>query len=274
VVTTPIARTNLYTSFRESTETLSDPATTAALEWYGGDMAPYSVPNCRLDYSPAESVVPRSWWRSVASSYTVFAKECFIDELAYARGRDALQFRLDLLTAKTPEAARLHAVLELAAKGSGWGEPLPKGCGRGIACCPGDSCSAQVAEVRVTEDGTVQVLRVVSAVDCGLAIHPNGVRAMTEGAINFALTAVLTGEITIKDGAVEQSNFHDYEVLRIHQAPEIEVHIVPSLEEPSGVGELGAMLLPAAVANAVFAATGVRVRRLPIKPDLFKHSKG
>ena len=274
VVTTPIARTNLYTSFRESPETLSDPATTAALEWYGGDMAPYSVPNCRLDYSPAESVVPRSWWRSVASSYTVFAKECFIDELAHARGRDALQFRLDLLTAKTPEAARLHAVLELAAKGSGWGEPLPKGCGRGIACCPGDSCSAQVAEVRVTEDGTVQVLRVVSAVDCGLAIHPDGVRAMTEGAINFALTAVLTGEITIKDGAVEQSNFHDYEVLRIHQAPEIEVHIVPSLEEPSGVGELGAMLLPAAVANAVFAATGVRVRRLPIKPELFKHSKG
>jgi len=273
VVTTPIAGSNLYTSFAESPETLKDPATIAALEWYGADVAPYSIPNFHLDYSPADSVVPRSWWRSVACSYTVFAKECFIDELAHVRGRDPLQFRLDLLSAETPEAARLRAVLQLAAKSAGWGQPLPKGRGKGIACRSGDSCSAQVAEVSVAEDGTVQVERVVSAVDCGLAIHPDGVRAMTEGAINFALTAVLTGEITIKNGAVEQSNFHDYEVLRIQQAPKIEVHIVPSLEEPNGVGELGAMLAPAAVANAVFAATGVRVRRLPIKAEFLKHSK-
>jgi isoquinoline 1-oxidoreductase beta subunit len=273
VVTTPIAGSNLYTGHTESPETLKDPATIAALEWYGADIAPYSIPNFRLDYAPADSIVPCSWWRSVASSYTPFAKESFVDELAHASGRDPLQFRLDLLTDKSPLTARVRAVLELAAENAGWGKPLPMGRGRGIACLLGDTCCAQVAEVSVRDDGTVEVHRVVSAVDCGIAVNPDGVRAMTEGAINFALTAVLTAEITIKEGAAQQSNFHDYQVLRINQAPEVEVHIVPSVEAPSGVGELGAMLVPPAVANAVFAATGVRVRRLPIDPRLLKRSQ-
>jgi isoquinoline 1-oxidoreductase beta subunit len=134
LVTTPIAGSNLYTGFTESPETLKDPATIAALEWYGADVAPYSIPNFRIEYSPADSVVPRSWWRSVASSYTPFAKECFIDELAHASGRDPFQFRMDLLTDKSPETARLRTVLGLAAENSGWGKPLPKGRGRGIAC--------------------------------------------------------------------------------------------------------------------------------------------
>ncbi len=121
-------------------------------------------------------------------------------------------------------------------------------------------------------DGSVRILRVVSAVDCGMAINPDGVRAMTEGAINFALTAVLFGEITIENGRVEQSNFHDYRVLRLNEAPEIEVHIVPSIEEPTGVGELGSMLIGPAVANAIFNATGIRVRRLPINRKLLSGS--
>lgn len=193
-----------------------------------------------------------------------------MDELADASGRDPLQFRRELLTDKSPETVRLRRVLELAAESSGWGKPLPKKHGRGIACRLGGSYNAQVAEVYVDDDGTVQVLRMVSAVDCGIAVNPDGVRAMTEGGINFALTAVLSGEITVKSGAVEQSNFHDYQVLRIGQAPEIEVHLVPSTEDPSGVGELGAMLVAPAVVNAVFDATGVRIRRLPIDSELLK----
>jgi len=199
VVTTPTAGSNLYTGFTESPETLRDPATVAALEWYGADVAPYSVPNFHLDYAPADSGVPRSWWRSVASSNTPYAKECFVDELAHARGCDPLRFRLDLLKDSSPGTARLRRVLELAAKNANWGKPLPKDHGQDIACRVGGSCSAQVAEVSVNNDGAVNVHRVVSAVDCGIAVNPDGVRAMTEGAINFALTAVLTGEITIKD---------------------------------------------------------------------------
>jgi len=259
VVSTPIAKSNLYTGQAESPTALLDPKVVAALEWYGGDPGPYAVANVRLDYAPAESVVPRSWWRGVSASYTTFAKECFVDELALAAGRDPLAFRLDLL-GDHPAAA----IVRLAGEKAGWGKPMPPRHALGLACRIDDSSSAHVAEVAVADDGTVRVLRVTAIVACGLAVNPDGVKAMTEGGINFGLGPALYGEITIAGGRVEQSNFHDYQVLRFHQAPEIDVHIVPSLADPSGVGELAAMVIAPAVANSVFAATGVRVRRLPI----------
>jgi isoquinoline 1-oxidoreductase beta subunit len=268
IATTPIAGTNLYTNRTETAEGLKDPATIAALEWYGADLKPYAVSHQRIDYSAVESAVPRSWWRSVSSSYTVFAKESFIDELAHLKGQDPLGFRLALLPGADSDTSRLRRVLELAARNAGWGSPLPARHGRGIACQSGDSVSAQIAEVEVANDGLVRVQRVVAAVDCGMAISPDGVRAMTEGAISFGLTAVLFGQITIKESRVEQSNFHDYRVLRLNEAPVIETYIAPSFEEPSGVGELGAMLIGPAVANAIFDATGIRVRRLPIDSKL------
>jgi isoquinoline 1-oxidoreductase beta subunit len=216
----------------------------------------------------------------VESSFQAFAVECFIDELAHAAGSDPYEFRMSLLQddGKTggeqgPNKRKLRGVLQLAAEKADWGKPLPRGRGRGIACYRSfGSYIAHVAEVSLERDGTLRVRRVVSAVNCGTAVNPDGVRAMAEGAINFALTPVLGGEITIKDGAVEQSNFHDYPVLRIDQSPVIEIHIVPSTERPEGMGEPGVPPLAPAVANAVFAATGVRVRRLPIDTRLVKKS--
>lgn len=193
------------------------------------------MPNSRLDYAPVDSRVPRSWWRCVSSSYTPFAKESFVDELAYASGRDPLRFRMELLARESAETVRLRRVLQLAAEQSGWGKALPKRHGLGIACRWGQSCTAQVAEVFVDDEGVVHVLRIVGA-DYGIAVNPDGVSAMTEAAINFALTAVLTGEITIRGGAVKQGNFDDYRVLRINQAPDVDVHIVPSTEHRAASG--------------------------------------
>ena len=274
------------TSIREvfdPPERLKDPRHVAAQELGGADVLPYAAPNFRLDYNPAHSAVPRAWWRSVESSFTTFAQESFIDELAHAAGRDPYEFRIDLLREdrelkavmwtdgpplRTP---KLREVLKLAAEKGDWGKPLPAGWGRGIACYYGfDTYVAHVVEVSVDRDGTVKVKRVVTAVDPGTAVNPDGVKAMIEGAINYALTPCLTGEITIKDCAVEQSNFHEFQVLRMDGAPEIEVHIIPSTESPTGMGEPGVPPLAPAFANAVFAATGKRLRRLPVRPEDLK----
>jgi isoquinoline 1-oxidoreductase beta subunit len=273
VVSTPIR------AVFDPPEALKDPKYVASHELGGADVIPYPVSNFRLDYSPVHSAVPRAWWRSVAPSFNAFATECFVDELAHAAGRDPYGFRMNLLgeDRKLPwvmwpddpplETRRFRGVLQMAAEKSGWGRPLPAGQGRGIACCCSfGSYLAHVAEVSVEKDGTVHVLRIVSAVDCGMAVNPDGVKAMIEGAVNYALTPVLNGEITIKDGTVEQGNFDGYQVLRISDAPDVEVHIVPSKGDPGGMGETGVPPLAPAVANAVFAATGKRIRRLPIDP--------
>jgi isoquinoline 1-oxidoreductase subunit beta len=271
VVSTPIR------AVFDPPETLKDPKHVASQELGGADVIPYPVSNFRLDYSPVHSAVPRAWWRSVSYSFNAFATECFVDELAHAAGRDPYEFRMNLLREdrKLPwvmwpddpplETRRFRAVLQMAARKAGWGSPLPARQGRGIAgCCSFGSYMAHVVEVSVEKDRTVRVRRVVSAVDCGTAVNPDGVKAMTEGAVNYALTPVLSGEITIKDGAVEQDNFDGYQVLRMSDAPDIEVYIAPSNGEPGGMGETGVPPLAPAVANAVFAATGKRIRRLPI----------
>jgi isoquinoline 1-oxidoreductase subunit beta len=270
VVSTPIR------AVFDAPEKLNDPKHVASQELSGADVLPYAALNFRLDYTPVHSGVPRAWWRSVGHSFNAFVTECFVDELAHAAGRDPYEFRMNLLHEDRKlswvmwndpplETRRYRAVLQLAAEKSAWGSPLPKGYGRGIACCCSfGSYLAHVVEVSVEKDGRVRVRRVISAVDCGTAVNPDGVRAMTEGAVNYALTPVLSGEITIKEGAVEQSNFDGYPVLRMSDAPDIEVHIVTSTEDPGGMGETGVPPLAPAVANAIFAATGKRIRRLPI----------
>jgi isoquinoline 1-oxidoreductase subunit beta len=254
----------------DSPESLKDPKHVASQEIDSSDSLPYRTLSYRSDYAPVNSVAPRAWWRSVSSSANAFAIECFIDELAHAARIDPYQFRLQNLRADAAESSRkLAGVLQLSADKSGWGRALPPGQGRGIACSQfGQTWVAQVAEVSVDKAGQVRVNRVVAAVDCGLAVNPDSVRALIEGGINYALTPVLSGEITLKEGAVEQSNFHQYRVLRMADAPEIEVHIVPGGKDPGdGVGESGVPPTAPAVANAIFAATGKRLRRLPINPE-------
>jgi len=206
--------------------------------------------------------VPVLWWRVVGGSHTTFAVESFLDQVAHAAGRDPFAYRREMLA----HHPRMRGVLELAAEKAGWGEgALPKGRGRGIAVAEAfKTFVAQVAEVTVDPSGGFSVDRVVCAVDCGTPINPDIIAAQMEGGIGFGLGAALYGVITLKDGRVEQSNFNSYRVLRMNEMPKVEVHIVPSTEAPTGVGEPGVAPLGPAVANALFAATGKRSYVFPI----------
>jgi isoquinoline 1-oxidoreductase subunit beta len=262
-------------------------ASTSIREFWGGKAEaqevgcatemPYAIPNVSVAYAPAKTTVPRMWWRSVESSFNGFVLESFIDEIAAAIKRDPVEVRLELLAgdrslpnimwpdAGKLETARLRAVVQEAATRSGWGKPLPKDRARGIAAVFSfDTYVAHVAEVSVV-DKEVRVHRVTSALDCGRVVNPDGVKAQIESAVIYGLTAALYGEITVKNGAAEQSNFDDYPMARIHDAPEVEVYLMPSSKDPTGAGEPGVPPLAPAVTNAVFALTGKRVRSLPIK---------
>lgn len=235
----------------------------------GAANLPYAIPNLLVDlHTPTDIGVPVLWWRSVGSSHTAFSTEAFLDEVAAAAGKDPLALRQELLAAHP----RYLAVLKLAADKAGWGTKLKAGKagerrGRGIAIHESfHSIVAQVAEVTVAKDGSLKVDRMVCAVDCGTAINPDNIRSQVEGGIGFALSAVLHGEITLKEGRVEQGNFDGYAPLRINEMPRVEVHIVPSAAPPTGIGEPGVPPVAPAIANAIAAATGKRVHRLPILP--------
>jgi isoquinoline 1-oxidoreductase beta subunit len=232
---------------------------------------PYAVPNLLVDWHQAPGGVPTLWWRSVGHSHNAFVVETFLDELAHAAGRDPYQYRLALL-GKHP---RHRAALELAAQRAGWGKPLPAGRGRGLAVHESfKSFVAQVAEVSVSAQGRVHVHRVVCAIDCGPVVNPDLVRAQMEGGIVFGLSAALYGEITFENGRVKQRNFHDYPVLRMNEMPIVEAHIVPSTQPMGGVGEVGVPPIAPAVANAIFAVTGRRIRRLPIRTEDWPPRRG
>lgn len=226
----------------------------------GAATLPYAIPNLAVELHTTTPGVPIQWWRSVGSTHTAVATECFLDELARAAGKDPFELRRELL-AKHP---RHKAVLELAAAKAGWGKPLPKDRARGIAVHESfHTYVAQVVEVSRSKDG-IHIERVVCAVDCGIAVNPDIIVMQMESGIGYGLSAALGDAITLKDGVVEQSNFHDYAVLRINQMPRIDVHIVPSTGKPTGVGEPGTPVIAPALANAILALTGKPVRSLPL----------
>jgi isoquinoline 1-oxidoreductase beta subunit len=228
---------------------------------------PYAIPNLLVDWQQAPGGVPTLWWRSVGHSHSAFVVETFLDELAHAAGKDPFEYRRAMLD-KHPRHER---VLELVAEKAGWGKPPPAGRGRGIALHESfGSFVAHVVEVSISPTGKLRVLRVVCAIDCGPVVNPDTVRAQLESGVVFGLTAALYGEITFEKGRVKQRNFHDYPMLRMHEMPEVEAHIVPSTEKMGGVGEPGVPPVAPALANAIFALTGKRIRRLPIHAEDLK----
>ena len=232
---------------------------------------PYTVPNLLVDLHSTRNVVPTLWWRSVGHSHTAFVVESFLDEVAQALGRDPYHFRQQLLAGHP----RHLGVLNAAARLADWGKPLPAGHGRGIAVHESfKSFVAQVAEVSLDDSGSLLVHRVCCAVDCGRIVNPDTIEAQMESGIAFGLSAALYGAITLKKGRVEQSNFDSYPMLRLDAMPRVEVQIVKSTEKPGGIGETGVPPIAPAVANALFAATGARVRSLPLTPEKIAAARG
>jgi isoquinoline 1-oxidoreductase beta subunit len=225
---------------------------------------PYAIPNMRVDWVRHDMPAGLSvgWWRGVGPTHNVFVVESFVDELAKAAGKDPVAYRRDMLG----DNPRAKAVLDLAAQKAGWGQgSLPPRHGRGVAlAAPFGSYLCVVMEVEVSPQGVITMKRAVAAVDCGWVVNPNTVEAQIQGGLVFGWSAALYSGITLKNGAVEQRNFNDYRVLRLNETPEIEVHIMPSKESPGGIGETGTVMAMPALTNAIFAATGVRLRTLPI----------
>jgi isoquinoline 1-oxidoreductase beta subunit len=231
----------------------------------------YGVPNYRVEFIQAEPVaVNVGYWRGVAPNNSIFAIESLMDELALKAGKDPVAFRLDHLGG-TP---RLKNALKLVAQKANWGAPLPPRWGRGVcAQFAFGTYIATIAEVEVDEDGDVRVHRFTSALDAGRIVNPDGMLAQLQGGLVFSTTAALFGEITLKDGRVQQSNFNDYRMLRMSETPLIDIHMIDSKEAPGGIGEPGCTAAPPAMVNAIAAATGIRLRRLPIDRDVLAGRK-